>query len=171
MHKGVVFCSAALLALLLLTGASWWFLLGGRLLAVQSQSMRPVFSRGDGLIVLPMSANRLIVGDIITYRSNLDSRVLITHRMVAKRQGMLITKGDSLTQADQPVQPQQVVGRAIGVLPGYGRLAMFLHSRAGLLSALYAPVVLIIGLEVQRTLGGRRYYYKLPTYRSNRLSV
>jgi len=63
-------------------------------------------------------------GDIVTIEARADMRVgdimladhgggLVLHRVVARRNGRLITKGDSLDHLDAPVTREQILGRAV----------------------------------------------------------
>lgn len=77
----------------------------------QGRSMWPCFQPGDLLEYRPCSFVDLQVGDCVVYRT--DDQKHVTHRVVAKSNG-LITRGDSLpARDDEPVTTAQVVGKVI----------------------------------------------------------
>ena len=125
---------------------------GQRLLSVQSPSMRPTFQPGDALIVTPVKSHQLRVGQVISYRSPRDPRLVISHRLVKvdRPTGWLTTQGDALRTADQPFPPNLVVGRATAVAPGLGRLLDWLHRPIGLLLMVYLPALALIISETLR---------------------
>lgn len=122
---------------------------GEQLLAVQTASMRPTFQPGDALIVRPVKATDLRVGEIISYQSR-SPGVIITHRLVAinRQTGLLTTAGDSLRSPDLAFPPDQVIGRATALAPKLGLVLDFLRHPLGLALAIYVPGALIIGFEV-----------------------
>jgi GNAT superfamily N-acetyltransferase len=87
---------------------------------VASWSMSPTLRRGDQVIVEPVSPTEFLEGDLILYHQN---GRLICHRLVAmERTGpelRLITKGDSATVCDAPLQPESVLGRVVWVRPSW----------------------------------------------------
>lgn len=123
-----------------------------KLLSVQSASMAPTFTPGDALVVNPVKAGYLQVGDIISYQSGQAKAVTISHRLVAvnKHTGWLTTAGDRLDVSDTPFPPSQVIGRATAVAPGLGHVMDMVRTPLGLALLLYLPALAIIGGEVQR---------------------
>lgn len=123
---------------------------GQRLLSVQTGSMMPTFHPGDALIVEPVKIRQLRVGQVISYQSTLDPRLIISHRLIKidQRTGWLTTRGDALSMADQPFPSSRVVGRAIAVAPRFGRLLDFLHRPLGLALIIYLPAISLIALEL-----------------------
>ena len=70
-----------------------------RTYAVQTGSMEPVMPVGSMVVVTPVEASDLEVGDIITFTPPGHGDELVTHRIVAKRSAgsapVLLTKGDA----------------------------------------------------------------------------
>jgi len=80
----------------------------------QGRSMWPAFQEGDLLNIQPVTLHELHVGDCITYRSN-DGDTLVTHRVIALRDGNILTRGDAHSEPDELMQDaDQLVGRVIG---------------------------------------------------------
>ena len=125
--------------------------LGGRVLSVQTGSMRPSIQPGDGLIVWRQPTAKLLVGQIISYRSSVDPRVIISHRIVAiGKNGSLTTKGDALSRADPPVAQSAIMGRARAIAPNLGKGLNRLRSPIGLGVTIYLPAILIIVSQIRR---------------------
>lgn len=132
---------------------------GRQLLSVQSGSMVPTLRRGDAVLVEPVSASRLAVGDIVSYRSSTGSQVVITHRLIGRNLAAhtLITAGDAQQdRPDSPIQFSQVQGRAVAVAPALGVVLDFAHTPLGLVALIYAPAALIIGQELWLLAGTSR---------------
>jgi signal peptidase I len=130
---------------------------GARLLSVQTASMVPAFRPGDALVVAPVSARYLRLGEIVSYRNPRNPNVTITHRLVAinKRTGWLTTAGDAYRSPDPSFPPGLLVGRAAAVAPGLGVVLDTLRRPIGLALAIYLPAGLIVAAEVRRL--GRTY--------------
>jgi signal peptidase len=88
--------AAALLMSLLVLGPH---LLPYRIYAVESGSMRPTLPVGSTVVLRPVAASRIAVGDIITFRRPGTNSTLVTHRVVAVEHGrgdtFFVTKGDA----------------------------------------------------------------------------
>lgn len=85
---------------------------GITILEVSSDSMNPIFNKGDIVIVKKQEAYE--IGDIITYY--LDENCLITHRIVEKYENGFITKGDDNNVKDKEmVELEQIIGKVIYV--------------------------------------------------------
>jgi signal peptidase I len=89
-------CVAAVLAALTVVVLG----IGPRLLpyrtyAIAGGSMEPRIPLGAEVFVRPVRANRLRVGDVITFHKPDDVGELVTHRIVAIHGGVLVTKGDA----------------------------------------------------------------------------
>jgi signal peptidase I len=121
---------------------------GYQLLTVQSGSMAPVLKIGDAIITGTKPAPRL--GEIISYRSQQDSRVIISHRLVAIDHNQLITAGDVLGSKDPPIARSRVLGRVIVVLPGFGRLLNLIRQPWCQLSLIYIPAAGLLLNELNR---------------------
>lgn len=102
-------------------------------LAVVSNSMVPVFSRGSVVVTQKISNPMDIqIGDILEYRS--EDRT-ITHRVIAidstpdgSGQRLFITKGDNSPSQDRPVTMKQVVGIVRAQIPYVGYPSVWLRE-------------------------------------------
>lgn len=83
--------------------------------AVQFQargdSMHPLIRENDSLHVEP--CDRVRVGDVVLVVAD---RGLTAHRVIARRGGMVITRGDNAPAADGEVAEERVLGRVTHVL-------------------------------------------------------
>jgi signal peptidase I len=77
---------------------------------VYGESMHPFIRHGDVLLIEPVGAAQLYIGDIIFYRD--PHGTYFVHRLI-KRNGSanLVTKGDNLGYYDTPFPAEQVMGR------------------------------------------------------------
>jgi signal peptidase len=119
---------------------------GGRVMSVQTGSMQPMFSRGDAVIVRPVAPGSLRVGDIVSYRSLHDARVIVT----IHPGGSLTTKGDNLYGNDPDISQRAIIGQVRAVAPGLGHLQDWLRTPYGLIFAVYFPALLLIIGQVRR---------------------
>lgn len=93
-------------------------------ISIVSNSMVPVFSRGDSVIIKKIKENEIInlkKGDIIEYK--LENRFVI-HRIIEivdEKESIFITKGDNNNAADtKPVKKDQIVGLVKFSIPFIG---------------------------------------------------
>ena len=90
---------------------------GYSLFEVQTGSMHGTIEAGDWIIV--KSTKDVKVKDVITYKHGKD---FITHRVVEIYKGSYVTKGDANSSKDEPIDRDQVVGKVIKTLHGFGIL-------------------------------------------------
>ncbi len=95
-------------------------------LSVLSSSMEPTYPVGTLLIVRPVDAEDVRIGDVITYQAEPGDPELVTHRVIALTQSTagdhtFTTQGDNNGQADAaPVTAAQVQGTVWYSLPLLG---------------------------------------------------
>ncbi len=103
---------------------------------VDSGSMAPALSPGDGFLAVPAAvAGPPKIGDVVVYRSEgLDPGGLVVHRIVDRTPDGYVTRGDANPVTDQragepPVERERILAHAVAidgdvtVLPGFGRAA------------------------------------------------
>jgi signal peptidase I len=90
---------------------------GYSLFEVQTGSMHGTIEAGDWIIV--KSTKDVKMNDIITYKHGKD---FITHRVVEIYKGSYVTKGDANNTKDEPIDREQVVGKHVKTLHGFGIL-------------------------------------------------
>lgn len=110
-------------------------LFGYRMLRVVSDSMTPVFGEGDCIIIKNVSADKVAVGDIITFISEdpLLEGAYNTHRVYdivedyTSGECIYYTKGDNNRWQDEyAVTADKIVGRYAGKLPFGKGISSFL---------------------------------------------
>jgi signal peptidase len=106
---------------------------------VVSDSMKPVFERGDMFIVQSISLTPEI-GDIITFNVS-DKNYDVSHRVIAIKNDIIITKGDNNPRKDEyKTRQKNVKGKAIQfnntpiVIKGFGALFITDYSKQGVIS-------------------------------------
>lgn len=87
-------------------------------LRVNGISMVPLLQTGDHVIVEPVPAAVLRIGDVIAFRYNRDT---ITHRIVSQTPQGFLTLGDNFHQLDPLVSPEMILGR-VAAVEKHGRL-------------------------------------------------
>jgi signal peptidase len=162
-HNRVSLVAFGVLLVSCLIGLALWRVPGIQVMSVESASMSPAIRRGDAVMLRTVQADDLRVGDVVSYRSPADQRVIITHRIVAveKNWNLLITKGDNVQKNDKPIATSEIIGRVDMKVAYLGFVLNFLRTPAGLASCIYLPAAAIIASELRRL---ARYYTK-PTYR------
>jgi signal peptidase I len=125
---------------------------GDRTLSVQTNSMVPTFSAGDAVITQKVTLQNLRVGDVISYKSPADNKVIVSHRLIDidYQTGKLVTKGDALELRDFSIPSRLVRGRVYLVMPGIGSFLDWLHKPTGLIVAVYIPAALVLMHELRR---------------------
>ncbi len=106
---------------------SIWFAAGAfpvRPTIIISGSMRPIIEVGDMAIVGKINPQILKVGDIIQFRTN-ERPIPTVHRIIEiqekeGKKAIIITQGDANDVPDDPVQPNQIVGKVIFTVPKVG---------------------------------------------------
>lgn len=93
---------------------------------VVSESMAPSLEVGDVIFTWHVSPKHIHVNDIVTYK---ESNLSITHRVYAKQEEGLITKGDANNVTDGLIKYEQVVGKVIIVLPKIGYLFQYFTAK------------------------------------------
>lgn len=141
---------------------------GERLLSVQTASMVPTFRPGDALVVQPATMQQVQVGDVVSFQSPRDARILVSHRVISidHHNAKATTAGDGLHEPDPPIAASQIIGRATAVAPRLGSILDFLHQPLGLVCAVYMPGGLLIAYEMWRlTRRLNTVQYRHPMYR------
>jgi signal peptidase len=136
------------------------YALGWRYGILRSGSMSPAMPAGAAIVVAPAGADQVRAGDVITFRSATNRKLLVTHRVYAVTQdesGKLAfrTKGDANEEPDGAlVTPDRLIGRVTHSVPYAGRVANKLHTKTGFLILMVIPTALIIALELKELGGG-----------------
>jgi len=93
------------------------------MVAVESNSMVPTFSRGDILILQGVPSNELEIGDVIVF-SPPGRATPVVHRLITKNpDGTFQTKGDANSGQlafEKRIEPAQIHGRSIATIPYLG---------------------------------------------------
>ena len=128
---------------------------------VLSGSMLPEIKVKDIVVTKKISAERLEVGDIITFIAP-DSRyggISITHRIMDKYYDESIgnytyrTKGDANNVADASLVPNSnVLGKVILKIPKLGYLQDLLASKGGLIIVVLIPCLTILSYDIMKVL-------------------
>lgn len=120
--------SAGLLAFLLMVGVlviAIPAISGATPMTILTQSMEPTYPPGTLIVVKPLDASEVKIGDPITYQLKSGEPEVVTHRVVSitSTAGELsfITKGDNNSVADAvPVKPIQIRGSVWYSVPYIG---------------------------------------------------
>ena len=144
-----------------------------QVLPVLTGSMQPELPVGSLAVVVPVQADRLTVGDVITFQHPIDQRSYVTHRIVGivteNGSRMFITKGDANALPD--------AWRVMGTGSGW-RVAFDLPTLGGMLvgfqgtyvrsGIIGAPLVLVAALALYEIWRPRRRVHGAPAVHEER---
>jgi signal peptidase len=106
---------------------------------------------GGVVVTRPVAAEEIKAGDIITFYSPLNDK-LMSHRVIAAGHGSgwhFQTRGDANDDADPFVVPaENVVGKVCLHLPYFGYVNQFVKTRLGLLLTICLPGLVVIVMEI-----------------------
>ncbi|MCQ2771073.1 MAG: signal peptidase I [Clostridia bacterium] len=131
-------------------------------MVVLTDSMYPEINSGDLIICKTVSADEIVVGDVISFFDPASKGTsVVTHRVieVTEEGGKLAwrTQGDANNTPDESLVPAaNLVGVYNFRIAGAGNVAMFMRSTQGLIICVILPIVLLIGYDMLR----RRMYEK-----------
>jgi len=116
---------------------------------VTSNSMRPTFSTGALVVIVPEENYQ--VGQVITYQASEYEQDIVTHRIVGKDEGGFITKGDANNIKDERiVSENQIKGKVVFHLPLAGYAVNFIQKPLGFILLIIIPAGLIIYDEIKK---------------------
>lgn len=126
--------------------------LGWRIDTALSNSMSPTLKAGAVLVTQPVDPTDIEVGNIITYGSPIDGKV-VTHRVIEVREHsppLFQTKGDANEDPDPYAVPaENIVGRVWLYVPLLGYAVHFIKTPLGFVLLLLIPGLIIIGMEIR----------------------
>lgn len=124
--------------------------LGWHFDTVMSGSMEPTIPVGGMVILGPVAANDIHVGDIIAY---FNGNVEVCHRVIAIADGppaRFTVKGDNNKSPDGiPVAADNVNGKLVVAVPLVGYLVYFMKTPLGLFLTILLPILFLIGSELK----------------------
>lgn len=133
------------------------FVFGYSPIVVLGGSMEPTYHLGSVLFVKETDPRAAGVGDVITFKSPVvrpgSKPTLTTHRITAiedRADGRLFrTKGDANEDVDAWLVPERdVIGQGTISVPYVGYVSSFARSKAGFVSLVIVPGLLVIALEL-----------------------
>ncbi|QJU53871.1 signal peptidase I [Herbiconiux sp. KACC 21604] len=137
-YVGVALSAASLVLVLVLAVLTILLplLVGGRALTVLTSSMEPGFPPGTLVVVRPMPAQDIRLGDVLTYQIESGKPGVVSHRVVEKSMSSrgeieFVTKGDNNDAVDEkPVREVQVVGTLWYSIPLLGWVNQAVNGEA-----------------------------------------
>ncbi len=134
---------------------------------VLTSSMQPAIPAGSVVITRSLPTNQYVVGDVISYSLKDGNGTEITHRITQLSYGsdgteVFTTKGDANSNGDLgKVEPDQVKGRVIEVIPLLGYIFSLEHTPGGFLLVCGITFLFLVLVE----------FYHVMTYIQNALST
>lgn len=134
-------------------------ILGTILMPVQSDSMVPVFKKGDLIVVHELSysqASALDTDDIVTFRVEIGgTSAFNTHRIVDALKDtsvvQYVTKGDNNDVADTGyIGPGDIIGKYVFAIPFLGSVLDFLSGTVGFLVVILIPLLLFFAFQIYK---------------------
>ncbi len=129
---------------------------GSTPLTVLTGSMQPAYPPGTLIIVKPINAADIRIGDPITYQIESGKPAVVTHRVISVTSGSdgsasFITQGDANNAPDgKPVIPEQIRGKVWYALPylGFVNSALNGEARAWLIPMIAGGLFVYVGYQV-----------------------
>lgn len=127
----VILAVTALIALCVLIPR----LTGGTPYAILTGSMKPTMSPGTLVVVKPVDAGDIGIGDVITYQIASGKPTVVTHRVVSTGTDgnggrTFRTQGDANSAADlKPVRPVQIKGALVYEVPYLGYINRYITGK------------------------------------------
>jgi signal peptidase I len=121
---------------------------GNQTLIIGGSSMEPTLPLGSAVVIRPVDAVGISVGDIVSVQSG-DGRAIYTHRVIRRLalDGVpyLETKGDNNADSDAATVPATaVIGRVMLVVPLMGFLLTWLSAVSGVAFVLGLGALLVL---------------------------
>lgn len=113
---------------------------------IQTGSMEPDYPVGSMIYVKPIAFEDLRIGDVVTFRTSKENKMVVTHRLlqIDNENQMLITKGDANEEQDPPVAYASLVGKATDfAVPALGRMVRKYQDGNGKMFTLIGIVILM----------------------------
>lgn len=125
---------------------------GNQALIVRSGSMAPTIDVGSVVVVKNNTSKTYNVGDVIAFRSEKNSKTIVTHRVVSvEKKGNNIlykTRGDANENIDGWIVNQKnVLGKVYFTLPFLGKILAFAKTDLGFPTLILFPAAFVILLE------------------------
>ncbi len=122
---------------------------GRQTLIIGGGSMEPAIPLGAAVVIEPVPATDLAVGDVVSLRTGNELRSIFTHRItrvVPRADELWVeTKGDANARADPSITPtSQVIGRVTMTIPYAGYLLALLSIPSGVLLVILVAGFLIV---------------------------
>ncbi|MDL2324264.1 signal peptidase I [Ruminococcaceae bacterium OttesenSCG-928-A16] len=137
----VIVCALALVAVLGIP-----LITGNQLYAVQTGSMQPTYPIGSIVVVKPVDATQVAVGDVVTYEAA-GFQTLVTHRVleIDTENQLFYTKGDNNANVDfYPVPFANIRGTVSYGIPFLGNIVSGIRTPAGILAVLWVVLGVVI---------------------------
>lgn len=120
---------------------------------ILTQSMYPTIKAGDVIVTYKEDNNRYNTGDIITFTSENNNGMTITHRVnevfMVNNEYSYRTKGDNNNTPDSEiVKSDKILGRVVFKVPKAGFIQQFLISETGWIVAVVLPALGIVIYDI-----------------------
>lgn len=130
-----------------------------RTFTVLTESMRPSFSAGSIVLVVPTPIEEIVVGDVLTYHVPVEDHRVITHRVVdVLEPGVVRTKGDANDVVDPWVAKLQgdVAWKVRAGVPAAGFVLNLLRQPVAQAFATLLPTSIVLVMGLRRIWRGAR---------------
>jgi signal peptidase len=129
---------------------------------VRTGSMEPGIPVGSVVALAPIEAENVEIGDVILHVPPTNTSIRVTHRVIEiinSDQGLSFrTKGDANEDADPySVPASNVISEVKLCIPYLGYFTNFARSKAGFITLLLIPGILVLFLTLKDIFGYSRY--------------
>ena len=121
---------------MIFTGNDYFDMFGYSIFSVATGSMEPAISQND--IIIIKNKEDYFMDEIVTFKSD---RAYITHRIVAKRGDVFVTKGDANNTKDVEIDKSAIIGKVVKIIPN-GAVWQRIFSSPKVIIAIFATLIL-----------------------------
>lgn len=163
--SGGVLNAAAILGLICIVVAVIAFAAGARLIIFTSESMAPQYPVGSLAMTVPVPADQIRVGDVVSMHRSEDEK-LVTHRVssieLTEGDRLFTLRGDANEVADtEPYVARADVQRMLWVVPGAGTAVTAMKNPLLLVAGAALLLVLAIPTNAKGSSAARRAAQRL----------
>ena len=145
-----LFVCFTVLTLLLVSFIGFLTVTGTKTYAVQTDSMSPLFKKGDAVFVRSIDTDTLQIGNVVTVEFK-DGSGYFTHRInrIEPQNSLIYTKGDNNKSEDpQPSDYSQIIGRMWFSLPAVGALSLAMGNKILLIAMAIVAILIVLARRI-----------------------
>src|SRR3989344_802564 len=118
---------------------------------IVSGSMEPTIHKGSISIVQKDNPSNLEPGTIVAFKSPINSKDTIVHRLIGVKDNKFITKGDNNNTKDSwNLASSDIKGEVLFTFPYLGYISLYVKSVKGFTLLVGVPALILIVLQIKK---------------------